>query len=88
MPYITQHRRDELEFGTIGMVRPENPGELNYCLTKIMVNYMGEGPRYSDVNEIIGAVECAKQELYRRVAVPIEEIACATRGDVYYDEEG
>ena len=80
MPYIKQDRRFALGCGADD---PQNMGELNYCLTRWCLSVMQQSPNYQEVNEVIGALECCKQELYRRVAVPIEEIACATRGDVY-----
>lgn len=38
---------------------------------------------YADINEAIGALECAKLELYRRIAVPYENRKLAENGDVY-----
>jgi hypothetical protein len=35
------------------------------------------------VNEAIGVLECAKLELYRRVAAPYEDEKIAESGDVY-----
>ena len=38
---------------------------------------------FQDLNELIGALECAKQELYRRVVAPYEEDKIEENGDVY-----
>ena len=39
--------------------------------------------RYTHVNEAVGVLECAKLELYRRVAAPYEDEKIAENGDVY-----
>jgi hypothetical protein len=74
-PYIPKDRRGRL---------PENAGELNYAFTYLINYYLGlRGKSYQTFNDIIGALEGAKLEVYRRVAVPYEEIKRAERGDVY-----
>jgi hypothetical protein len=81
MPYIPEDARVRLE----GSGKPQTPGELNYLITRLMDDYLTEKGelRYSHVNEVIGALECAKLELYRRVAVPYEERKREEAGDVY-----
>jgi hypothetical protein len=39
--------------------------------------------RYAHINEAVGALECAKLELYRRVAAPYEDEKMKESGDVY-----
>jgi hypothetical protein len=39
--------------------------------------------RYAHLNEAIGVLECAKLELYRRVAAPYEDEKITESGDVY-----
>ena len=63
-------------------------GELNYQLTYLVNQYLyrrGEEfpPCYSDINEVIGVLECAKMELYRRIAAPHEDEKSMENGDVY-----
>jgi hypothetical protein len=41
------------------------------------------GLRYALLNEAIGALECAKIELYRRLAAPYEDEKRQETGDVY-----
>ena len=81
MPYITQERRDALAADE----RPQNAGELNYAITMIVDQYLQDqgGIRYAHLNEVVGAMECAKLELYRRLAVPYEDQKIAEAGDVY-----
>lgn len=81
VPYVLQQIRDELE-AEGGY--PVTPGELNYAITKLIVDYFDRTkPDYAGINEVIGVLECAKLELYRRVAAPYEDTKCAENGDVY-----
>ena len=80
MPYIDQHSREELDGG----LEAFTPGHLNYQITKLLVAYWNtQGHRYQTINDILGALEGAKQEFYRRVAVPYEETKRTANGDVY-----
>jgi hypothetical protein len=81
MPYITQERRKAILAGA----KPQDPGELNFAITVLVDSYLqGKGGiRYSHLNEVIGAIDCAKLELYRRVAAPYEDEKIAENGDVY-----
>lgn len=81
MPYITQHMRDFLKEHP-----PTNSGSLNYLLTQICQQYIEASEislNYRTINEIVGALECAKLEFYRRMAVPYEDKKIAENGDVY-----
>lgn len=82
MPYIRQVDRAvltpkiELEAVT--------PGELNFQLTEVIKSYVkSRGLSYQTVNDIVGALEGAKLEFYRRVAAPYEDTKIAANGDVY-----
>jgi hypothetical protein len=83
MPYIKQDAREKFEdYGSINM--PKNAGELNYMITQLLIEYMKNKPlNYQTINDIIGAIEGAKQEFYRRVAVPYEDDKIRENGDVY-----
>ena len=78
MPYIDPKRRIDAE------VLPRDAGELNFRLTKVIVRYLNfKGESYQTYNDIIGALEGAKLEIYRRLIVPYEDIKCKENGDVY-----
>jgi hypothetical protein len=81
MPYITADARTRLEKGG----KPETAGELNYAITRLIDDYLIRkgGIRYAHLNEVVGALECAKLELYRRVAAPYEDQKLSETGDVY-----
>jgi len=82
MPYIKKDARQRL--GAVGAYEPpRNAGELNYCLTFMVNDFLGDVPNYQKINEAIGVLECAKLEAYRRVAVPYEKEKIKENGDVY-----
>lgn len=80
MPYIEQ--KDRLP---VQEMVPESAGELNYLFTKLILEYIDEkgGMSYTVVNEVVGVLECAKLELYRRLAAPYEDEKRELNGDVY-----
>ena len=82
MPYIdSKSRMDVMTFGPM-----KKSGELNYMLTCKCLEYLKTmGKSYGTMNEIIGALDCAKMEFYRRVVVPYEQEKCKENGDVYDD---
>ena len=81
MPYIDKESRERLAQGA----KPETAGELNYLITTMLDDYIqGKGGvRYAHINEAVGVLECAKLELYRRVAAEYEDKKCEESGDVY-----
>ena len=83
MPYIKQERRIQLDIPD-GISSPDYAGELNYKITCLCRNYCQEhGLSYARINDVLGALEGAKAEFYRRVAVPYEDMKIAENGDVY-----
>lgn len=85
MPYVRPEVRQSLDKGT----PPRTAGELNYVITRAIQDYLGVSlpvslqPNYSDYNEAIGVLECAKLELYRRLIAVYENKKIADNGDVY-----
>lgn len=83
MPYITPAIRAAYEDPRLDIF-PTNSGELNYVLTKLCDEYLKRnGLTYQHINDTIGALECAKLELYRRVAAPYEDKKIQQNGEVY-----
>ena len=82
MPYISTKAKTELlERG------PLTAGELNYLISKLCNTYLLENVRnYDTHNTIVGVLECAKQEYYRRMTVPYECSKMLQNGDVYDHE--
>ena len=84
MPYIKEADKVRFDPIIIGAPIPVNAGELNYLLTQIIKRYYSDnGGRYQQINDIIGALEGAKLEFYRRVAAPYEDKKIEENGDVY-----
>jgi hypothetical protein len=82
VPYIKQTDRERLKLPA--NVIAETPGELNYLVTMLAQSYLAKhGTSYATINAVIGALECAKSEFYRRVAAPYEDKKIAENGDVY-----
>ena len=90
MPYISQKDRDSLEHQLMALsvrltTREDGlTGRLNYTISSLINRILEEkGMSYSAANEIIGVLECAKLELYRRVIAPYEDEKIDENGDVY-----
>jgi hypothetical protein len=80
MPYIKNERRPEAR------VAPQTPGELNYAISSACAFYLeANGFQYKTLNDILGALEGAKLEFYRRIAVSYEDGKLKQNGDVYYN---
>ena len=62
----------------------EAPGWLNYIFTCTILAYVKvKGESYQTYNDIIGALECCKLELYRRKVAKYEDKKITENGDVY-----
>lgn len=85
MPYIKQENRKKFEeaLKQLAEVAPETAGELNYLFSVISSMYVQKkGVRYQFLNDVIGALEGAKLEIYRRVVGPYEDSAIKKNGDL------
>jgi hypothetical protein len=81
MPYIKLADRIAIQSGVLG---PDTPGELNYLFTRLALEYVErKGLNYQRINDVVGALEGAKLEFYRRLAAPYEDKKIAENGDVY-----
>lgn len=87
MPYILKEVRSIIDPKIDALVAHTpatvSPGNLNYTITKILLST--KPGNYTAYNELIGVLECIKQELYRRAVAPYEDrkIADPRNGDVY-----
>lgn len=93
MPYIRSERREEIadivdradDLLDVG-AKLESPGDLNYAITMIIMGFIEAGDLplwYQKINDVLGALEGAKLEFYRRVAAPFEVGKSIENGDVY-----
>jgi hypothetical protein len=89
MPYILQQKRAfldpairELAESFIALNDDKNfAGNLNYTITKLLFTLYPE-PNYQRFNDMIGALECCKMELYRQKVAPYEDMKEEENGPV------
>jgi len=92
MPYIvpdqrTPYYKHGLNFIAGQLIEADNKGhlsgELNFLISYLVRCVMtSNGENYARYNAIIGALECCKLELYRRMVGPYEDRAIERNGDV------
>lgn len=79
MPYIKMIERNRQTKNW-----PDGPGQLNWIISDACNFYMKQrGVSYQSINDVVGALEGAKLEFYRRIAVPYEDQKLKENGDVY-----
>jgi len=87
MPYIKPEDRKPLDalIDDLAARLPQDSlaGNLNYVISRLCAKVLERERNYARINELVGALECAKLELYRRVAGPYEDTKIDENGDVY-----
>lgn len=79
MPYIAKEARTNLTRQV-----PTTLGELNYAITTLCLDWLNDHKQsYENYNNVIGVLECAKLEMYRRGVAPYEDKKILENGDVY-----
>lgn len=90
MPYIDQKGRDFYEHN--GLERLVNAisesegitaGDLNYLFTRLAMAYTSKNMNYQKINDVLGALEGAKLEFYRKRVSSYEDIKEKMNGPVY-----
>lgn len=82
MPYIKKCDRIRLDANSKS--HAVNPGELNYQITQLLIQYVKtKGLSYQTCNDIVGALENAKHEFQRRVQDCYENSKIEENSDVY-----
>lgn len=82
MPYIKQERREQVQPKVDNY--STTSGELNFQITSLLLEYIKyNGKQYQQINDVIGALEGAKLEFYRRFAAKYEDKKAEENGDVY-----
>lgn len=82
MPYIKRNKRERFLEALDLLPTPADPGELNFVLTVICRDYLDSSGRYQAFNDVVGALENCKLELYRRHLAAFEDEAIKRNGDV------
>jgi hypothetical protein len=81
MPYIEASQKIAIDEG--GMRVVATAGDLNYFITRALIQFWSRDKRYLTICIIIGTLVCAALEFYRRVAVSYEDKKIIDNGDVY-----
>ena len=88
-PYIKRERR--LLLKQIGLDKFLNnlfcqtisEGELNFIITRLLHRWIVEkGESYAEYNKLVGVLECAKLELYRKLIANYEDKKCEENGEI------
>jgi hypothetical protein len=87
MPYIKQEDRKRLDESIEKLIEylvvQNHEGEYNYTITRLVHEFiLKRGKNYATLNAAMGILECAKQELYRTVIGPYEDIKITENGNV------
>ena len=88
MPYIKQEDRTKFDEGIadiLGALQAEDNvkmGDINYVFSAIIWSLFKDNESYTLGNNLVGVLECVKQEFYRRLAAPYENNKVCEHGDV------
>jgi len=91
MPYIKTEQREKYG-NSIGILTSNLQnngkdgipivGDVNYVISKLLWNIFDCNPSYTLGNNLIGVLECVKQEMYRRKLAPYEDQKIKENGDI------
>lgn len=88
MPYIKKEKRaildpavEELVEAFVKLDDAGFAGNLNYVVSKLLAD-LYPAPNYQRFNDMVGAQECCKLELYRKRIAPYEELKERENGPI------
>lgn len=94
MPYIRKEERERYD-GVIDKItsllldkfpgdnhRHFQVGDLNYIISSIVWELFDANPSYTRGNELVGVIECVKQEFIRRRLNSYEDLKISENGDI------
>jgi hypothetical protein len=88
MPYIMKEKRAILDPAIEELVEAFGKlddagfaGNLNYVVSKLLKT-LYPAPNYQRFNDMVGAMECCKLELYRKRIAPYEELKERENGPI------
>ena len=85
MPYIPKSEKDRVDKGLLALHLSDinNAGALNYAVHQVIAKYISQNKDdYQTYNDIIGVLDCAKLELYRRLISDYEDKKILLNKDV------
>lgn len=82
MPYINERDRSKASLST--------EGDLNYRIHELIEIFLNgqEKVGYAQYNAVVGVLECAKQEFYRRAVSTYEDAKLVENGDISLYNKG
>jgi len=85
IPYIKPEERPQFDrlLHTLARRIADNPGHLNYCVTRLVNEMWQTRASYQTIALVTGVLDNVKTEFYRRVAVDYEEYRRDENGDVF-----
>ena len=85
MPYISQESKEKVDRGLVALELSELEcaGDLNYAIHQLIAKYIKSNKTsYQTYNDIVGVLDCAKMEIYRRLVAKYEDDKIELNGDV------
>jgi len=85
MPYIPKTNREKLTpkiESILEEIKELNVGELNFIISSIIWKIFDRKPSYTIANNLIGCLECVKQEFIRRRLNGYEDEKINENGDI------
>lgn len=90
MPYITPEKRELIaKLGGLAatglsqqLPAPLSPGDLNFIISRLIWAEFERNRSYTKGNELVGVLECVKQEFIRRKLNPYEDEKIKENGDL------
>ena len=85
MPYISQESKENVDKGLVALGLSEFgcAGDLNYGIHQLIAKYIDQNNvSYQTYNDIVGVLDCAKMEIYRRLVAKYEDDKIESNGDV------
>lgn len=87
MPYIPKEKRVLIDPEIEELIsnlryRKADVGMLNYTISRLLKTWWEFDPCYKTGNDIMGVMDCAKSEFYRRTLSPYEDKKIQENGDI------
>jgi hypothetical protein len=95
MPYVREELRQEIGDSIESLTETihnhhdiDIPGLVNYVITQIVLSSLQPrlGWNYNSLMQVIGTLECSKQEIYSRLVRPYEDSKIEQNGDLEHFE--
>jgi hypothetical protein len=84
MPYIKKEERVQFQTALNYLAQNiETDGDLNYCMSFLIHKILEKrGVNYQNMNNLVGSLECAKNEFIRTIMSPYEDKKRLENGNV------